>query len=148
MYLRRCSRKKSGREHVYWELVESYRSARGPRQRVIAYLGSLSKPAREGIQVAVEDRCFSRTLQLFDEDIEPEWAQIDTRNIKVERTRNFGGTWIALHLMGLLGLNRLFWDIFPRTRASVPWQAMVGRTHPTAALHGTGTDRVPTLFAL
>jgi len=124
MYLRRCSRKKSGKQHVYWELVESYRSERGPRQRVIAYLGTLSKPAREGIQVAVEDRCFSRTLQLFDEDIEPEWAQIDTRNIKVERTRNFGGTWIALHLMGLLGLNRLFWDIFPRTRASVPWQAM------------------------
>lgn len=124
MYLRRCSRKKSGKEHVYWELVESYRSERGPRQRVIAYLGNLSKPAREGIQVAVEDRCFPRMLQLFDEELEPEYVQIDTRNVRVERTRDFGGSWIALHLMGLLGLNLLFWDIFRPTRAQVQWQAM------------------------
>jgi len=39
MYLRRCYRKKDGKRHGYWALVESYRSSRGPRQRVVAYLG-------------------------------------------------------------------------------------------------------------
>ena len=39
MYLRRCYRNKDGKRHGYWALVESYRSSRGPRQRVVAYLG-------------------------------------------------------------------------------------------------------------
>src|SRR5580704_3626263 len=121
MYLRRCARKKSGKQHVYWELVESYRTESGPRQRVVAYLGSLSKPVRDGIEIAAEDRCFLHSLQLFDEDLTPEWAQIDTRNVRVERTREFGGVWLSLHLMGLLGLNRFFWDTIPSTRASVCW---------------------------
>jgi len=124
MYLRRCPRKKSGKEYVYWELVESYRSAQGPRQRIVASLGKLSKPACEGIQLAAEDRCYSHRLQLFDEDLEPEYAQIDTRNVWVERARDFGGSWLALHLMGLLGLNQFFWDKFPSSRATVRLPAM------------------------
>ena len=123
MYLRRCG-KSSGRNKVYWELVESVRTEQGPRQRIVAYLGSLSKPVCEGIEIAAEERCYSPTLQLFDEDLEPEWAHIDTRNVRIERTRDFGGTWLALHLMGVLGFNRLFWDIFPPSRAEVCWQAM------------------------
>ena len=48
MYLRRCG-KSSGRKGIYWELVESrIAPRRGPRQRVVAYLGSMSKPEREG----------------------------------------------------------------------------------------------------
>ena len=34
MYWRRCYRKKDGQRHAYWALVESYRTARGPRPRV------------------------------------------------------------------------------------------------------------------
>jgi transposase len=126
MFLRRCSRRKnSGKEYIYWQLVESYRNALGQsRQRVIAHLGSLSKPACEGIKLAAEDRCFPYRLQLFDEDLTPEYAQIDTQSVQVERSRDFGGPWLALHLMGLLGLNQLFWDVFPPTRASVCWPAM------------------------
>jgi transposase len=90
----------------------------------VAYLGSLSKPVCEGIQIAAADRCFSYRLQLFDEDLTPEWAQIDTRNVRVERTRDFGGVWLALQLMGLLGLNQFFWDSLPSTRGAVCWPAM------------------------
>ena len=43
MFLRRCIRKKNGKPHTYWALVESYRTARGSRQRVVAYLGELKK---------------------------------------------------------------------------------------------------------
>src|SRR5580704_2220839 len=124
MYLRRCARKKSGKQHVYWELVESYRSEQGPRQRVVAYLGSLSKPVRDGIEIATADRCVSDSLQLFEEDLPPEWARIDTRNVRVERTREFGGSWLALHLMGLLGINRFLREAFPTDRASAEWSAV------------------------
>jgi len=124
MYLRRCPRKKGGKQHVYWELVESVRTERGPRQRIVAYLGNLSKPVCEGIEIAAEERCYSPSLQLFDEDLEPEWATVDTKRVRIERTREFGGPWLALHLMGVLGFNKLFWDIFPPSRADVCWQAM------------------------
>jgi len=41
MFLRPCYRKKNGKRHAYWALVESYRTARGPRQRVVAYLRAI-----------------------------------------------------------------------------------------------------------
>ena len=124
MYLRRCSRRKSGKEHVYWELVESYRTERGPRQRVVAYLGDVSKPVRDGLLMSADERCYSPHLCLYDEDLEPEWAQIDTRRVKVERRRAFGGAWLSLQLMGLLGFAELFFKLLPDGRAQVPWRVM------------------------
>lgn len=41
MFLRRCERKKIGKRHTYWALAESYRTAQGSRQRVVAHLGEL-----------------------------------------------------------------------------------------------------------
>ena len=43
MFLRRCVRRKNGKQHTYWALVESYRTGRGSRQRVVAYLGELKR---------------------------------------------------------------------------------------------------------
>ena len=48
MFLRRCERKKCGKKHTYWALVESIRTARGSRQRVVAYLGELKKSEKNG----------------------------------------------------------------------------------------------------
>ena len=48
MFLRRYQRKKNGKRHTYWALVESYRTARGSRQRVVAYLGELKRNERNG----------------------------------------------------------------------------------------------------
>ena len=42
MYLRRCRRKVNGQVKDYWQLVESYRTERGPRQRVVAHLVEVS----------------------------------------------------------------------------------------------------------
>ncbi len=41
MYLRRNGKKVNGEEYDYWSLVESIRTARGPRQRVVATIGKL-----------------------------------------------------------------------------------------------------------
>jgi hypothetical protein len=42
MFIRKLTRKKDGKTHAYWALVESYRTARGPRQRIISYLGEIT----------------------------------------------------------------------------------------------------------
>ena len=48
MFLRRYERRKNGKQHTYWALVESIRTARGSRQRVAAYLGELKKSQQTG----------------------------------------------------------------------------------------------------
>ena len=48
MFLRRCERRKSGKRHTYWALVESSPAARGSRQRVVAYLGDLAPSEQDG----------------------------------------------------------------------------------------------------
>ena len=46
MFIRPCYQSKNGKRHAYWALVESYRTARGPRQRTVAYLGMLKESER------------------------------------------------------------------------------------------------------
>ncbi len=48
MFLKRCVRKKCGKEHVYWQLVESVRTARGSRHRTVGYLGELCAGEQTG----------------------------------------------------------------------------------------------------
>ena len=60
MFIRPCYRKKNGKRHAYWALVESYRTERGPRQRVVAYLGQLEDAKRRGVKRAAEGKTQSR----------------------------------------------------------------------------------------
>jgi len=69
MYLRRCYRHKDGKRHAYWALVESYRTARGPRQRVAAWLGVMDEQGRLGVKHCAE-RATSHQGHLF-RDTEP-----------------------------------------------------------------------------
>ncbi|MFC1816686.1 hypothetical protein ACFL0M_12300 [Thermodesulfobacteriota bacterium] len=46
-YLRRTTKKKGGTDYYCWLLVESIRTARGPRQRVVATIGKLPGLDRE-----------------------------------------------------------------------------------------------------
>jgi hypothetical protein len=41
MFLRKYQRTKDGKRHTYFALVESRRTQRGPRQRIVAQLGEL-----------------------------------------------------------------------------------------------------------
>ncbi|MFH0991798.1 MAG: hypothetical protein V1799_17455, partial [bacterium] len=66
MFLRRKCRHKDGKPHTYWELVESYRTERGPRQRVVSHLGDMDNPAmRQEILHAAEGHGFVQS-SLFD----------------------------------------------------------------------------------
>ena len=89
-------RKNRVKGKTYRTLVETYRTARGPRQRVIFYLGDLKEPVRAGIEALAEERPQIVRSALFDEDIAPDWQTIDTGRIKAERPRAFGDWWVGL----------------------------------------------------
>ena len=65
---------KNGKRHAYWALVESYRTERGPRQRIVSYLGQLSEAERLGIKQAAGGTKQSafKQLHLFDTEDKPE----------------------------------------------------------------------------
>ena len=95
MYVRRCPRTKAAKEHVYWQVVESYRTASGPRQRVVAYLGDLEEADREGIAAVASGKAGLSQANLLAECAAPEWVEVDLARLRVERTRDFGGYWLA-----------------------------------------------------
>lgn len=120
--MRRCAKKK-GRPHAYWQLVESYRTERGPRQRVVAYLGDLSEPECLGVQAAAGGRAGVHQKPLFDE-VEPEWVEVDVSKVRVERNRAFGGVWLGQQLLERLGLPSFLASVMPVGEEEIPWSVM------------------------
>ena len=130
MFLKRCERRKRGRKYTYWVLVESYRTARGSRHRVIAYLGTLGRGEKSGwaqLGRSLSGKRRSRPdPSLFDpphydEPDEDEPVLVKLRDIRLERLRNFGDVWLAWGLWRLLELDVLLDRIMPRGREEIPW---------------------------
>jgi len=139
MYLRCCFRKKDGKRHAYWALVESHRTARGPRQRVVAYLGEMDERGRVGVQQCASERTAYQP-GLF-ADAEPEWVEVDLKRVRVERSRRFGGVWLGQQLLRRLELDRFLAETLPGGREQIPWAVMaqvlvLGRLcEPSSELH-------------
>ncbi len=130
MFLRRCLRHKSGKQHTYWALVESYRTAKGSRQRIVAYLGDL-KPGEQagwarlgshldGHQAARPQR------SLFDPpttSVAPaeETVRVRLNGVQLERLRDFGDVWLARGLWRTLGLDELLEQRLEPGREEVSW---------------------------
>ena len=122
MFIRPVTVKKNGNTYSYWAVVDSYRTERGPRQRVVAYVGKSDVQTREGVkQAAAGTR--DRQRKLFG-DVEPEFVQVDVKRVRVERCREFGGPWLGRELMRLLGLDEFFAQTIPSGREDVPWPMM------------------------
>jgi len=124
MYLRRCHRTKDGKRHAYWALVKSERTANGPRQKIVAYLGDLDEAGRLGVSQAAGGADPSRQGDLFDSPPSPRWMEVDLSAVRVEETRAFGGPWLALQLIRRLGLKTLLDELMPIGREDVPWSIM------------------------
>ena len=122
MYVRSCYRNKDGKRHAYWALVESYRTARGPRQRVVAWLGAMDEQGRLGVKHCAE-RTDAQQRGLF-YDPQPEWVEVDVRGVRVERSRQFGGPWLGLELLRHLELDRFLNEALPVGREQIPWPLM------------------------
>lgn len=128
MFLRRYQRRKDGKAHSYWALVESYRTVKGSRQRLVAYLGELKAGAQSGwaqLGRALDGKP-PPSPTLFDPPPEEtadrdESVWVDLRGVRMERLRTFGDVWLALGLWRLLELDVLLTRLMPEGREDVPW---------------------------
>jgi transposase len=122
VYLRRCYRAKDGKRHAYWALVKSVRTARGPRQQVVAYLGDMDEQGRLGVREAA---CGKPDPQrsLFDFP-SPRFLEVDLEGVRVENCRDFGGPWLGLQILRKLGLLELLPELIRPGREEIPWPMM------------------------
>lgn len=130
MYLRRNRRKIRGADYEYWSLVESIRTARGPRQRIVATIGKLpgldeeEKVGWEAIRQDLDGKGILRGT-LFEKEPEvPQWARIEVRGVQVERIRQFGDVYVGLLLWNKLRLGEIFTSLEGRGREDVDWATM------------------------
>jgi transposase len=131
MFIRQYSCVENGKRHAYWGLVESYRTARGPRQRVVAWLGKLDEAGRLGVQQAAEtetarhaDSMSDNQKALFEDETpepEPRWVEVNATGVRVENCRQFGGPWLALELIRRLQLDEFLQREIPEGQEHVPW---------------------------
>ena len=135
MYLRCHSRKKNGKKHRYWSVVESRRVGRGdPVQRHVLYLGEIndSQEAAWRKSIAVFDEGKQQTQQrsLFPADRpipadEANALSVVLTELRLHRPRSFGDCWLGCWLWDELGLSD-FWDRrFEARRGDVPWRKVL-----------------------
>jgi hypothetical protein len=132
MFLRRNRRLVAGQTYDYWTLVRTVRTAKGPRQQVVATLGKtpgLESPARHGweevadlLEGRVPGPVQGQLGQPLESTPRPQWAQVDLRGVRVERVRDFGGVYLALALWRRLGLHTLLAKIIAPGAERVPWE--------------------------
>src|SRR3984893_19135459 len=115
MFLRKLRIHKDDKEHGYWSLVETVRTADGPRQRTLCYLGELNGSAHARWQKTMEvfnEHGESTQLKLFSSEAEvpddPNVARVLVKKVRVERTRRFGDCYLGLELWKRLGLDEFF----------------------------------------
>lgn len=131
MFLRRYERRKNGKAHTYWALAESYRTARGSRQRIVAYLGELSAGEQDGwaqlsshLNGEAGTKRPERTLfdpPCRDERPADEPVLVKLSSIRLERPRDFGDVWLAWGLWRMLGLDTVLEQRMVRGREDVSW---------------------------
>src|SRR5687768_1935517 len=135
MFLRRNRRVVEGETYEYWTLVRTVRTAKGPRQEVVASLGKLpglDSQVRHGweeIGDLLEGRSAppqqgelgQRTGPALPKSEEPRrWAEVDVRGLRVERVRDFGQIYLGLSLWRRLGLHTLLREIIEPGKEEVP----------------------------
>jgi transposase len=124
MYLRRINKRKSGKSHYYWALVESYRTERGVRQRIVGYIGDVSKRRARGVHHAVE-RCDSYQQDFLSPEQLPQRVEIQSRKTRTERQREFGGVWLGDKLFDRMGLDTYFAEYFGSQREWADWPSII-----------------------
>ena len=133
MYLRFTRRKKDGKEHRYWSIVESRRCAGGRVvQRPVLYLGEINDSQRQAwcrvIEGFDEDSRQPRQLALFPaERALPDHAkaygvQVRLEAMQLHRPRQWGACWLACQLYEQLGLDRFWAARLADSRQGTRWR--------------------------
>jgi hypothetical protein len=136
MFLRSTIRRKDGKEHRYWSVVEARRVAGGRVvQRPLLYLGEINSSQelawRKSIEVLEEGSVRPRTLALFAEDrcegVLPDASivRLKLSELRLERPRQWGACWLALQLWQELQLDRFWGERLRASRKGTRWDLVV-----------------------
>ena len=136
MFLRHTKRKKDGKEHRYWSIVENRRVG-GDRvvQRPLLYLGEINDSQelawRKSIAVLEEGAAAPRPLSLFPEDrcegVLPDAAVVRLKlaELRLCRPRQWGGCWLAVNLWRELALDRFWAERLGPSRKGTRWHQVL-----------------------
>lgn len=137
MFLRATVRKKDGKEHTYYSVVENKRLADGRVvQRHVLYLGEINSSQqlawRKSIEVLDEAQGPApRTIALFPEDRyeavvdEADVVRLRLAQLRLERPRQWGGCWLAIGLWRELGLDAFWAARLPVSRKGTRWDQVL-----------------------
>src|SRR5499433_1312177 len=135
MFLRATIRKKDGKEHRYWSIVESIRVGRRVRQRHVLYLGEINSSQelawRKSIEVLEETADQPRTLALFPEDrcegLLPDESivRLKLSDLRLCRPRQWGACWLAQKLCQELELDRFWAKRLAPSRKGTRWDQVL-----------------------
>lgn len=132
MFLRSTKRRKDGKEHFYWSLVEN-RRCRGGRvvQQTVLYLGEINDSQKEqwirAIEVFDEDGGGSAQLKLFAAErgrpaAVPDGVAVRLRDFELHRPRQWGGCWLFTELWKELGLDGFWRERLGHSREGTDWE--------------------------
>jgi len=136
MFLRATTRKKDGKEHRYYSVVENKRVGGGRvLQRHVLYLGEINSSQerawRRSIEVLDEARQAARTLSLFPEDrcegVIPDESivRLKLAQLRLERPRQWGACWLTLGLWQQLGLDEFWSERLTPSRKGTRWDQVL-----------------------
>jgi len=136
MFLRKTQRKKDGKTHEYWSVVESKRVAGGGVvQRHVLYLGEINSSQaaawRKAIEVLDDHTGRPRTMALFPEDrctgltAGASVVQLRLSKMRLCRPRQWGACWLAGQLWQTLQLDRFWAERLLPSRKGTPWDQVL-----------------------
>jgi transposase len=135
MFLRYTTRKKNGKEHRYYSLVENRRVSGGQVvQRHALYLGEINDSQQEAwrktIEIFEEGQARPRTVALFPEDrcgplADPDIVRIRLSGLSLHRPRQWGACWLAVQLWEQVGLDGFWAARLPVSRKGTRWDQVL-----------------------
>jgi transposase len=135
MFLRSTNRKKDGKDHRYFSIVENRRLSGGKTvQRTVLYLGEINDQQqaawRKTLDVFDEDAQCNSTMSLFPHDREIpadvlDAVQVKLSGLELRRPRVFGNCWLACELWQQLGLDEFWQQRLPEAREAVSWEKVL-----------------------
>jgi len=135
MFLRSTNRRKDGKDHRYFSVVENRRVPGGRTvQRTVLYLGEINDQQQEAwrktLDVFDEEQQRYTTLSLFPDDRELpadalDSVQVRLSGLELRRPRSFGNCWLACELWHQLGLDEFWRQRLPEGREGVSWEKVL-----------------------
>ena len=131
MFLRSTTRKKNGKLHRYWSIVENKRCAGGKVvQRPVLYLGEINDQQEESWQKTIDifehGQAVRRTVALFpaerslpsDSD---HVVRLKLSEMELRRPRQWGACWLFCQIYCELGLDQFWKARLPASRKGTRW---------------------------